>query len=275
MALSERKEEKHELRSLPKVILAEILLYSAIDDIFRFRNLLPLADLCQMVLIPLLASPNQGQFPFRFSEDVRCVLSKSELQELRVDPGLVFNFCTQLKRLFQDQNPWKISSIVAIAASTDDGINQDIHMTLDEHYGTWWSSNPGKKQNKEDWLLYDLGDVILIDRIGIAAYRARDHPGSPVFGFRNIWIQLGMTRDRFYYKTEIFNGSPGDQMQYFRPSHSGAKLSARFVRIWLKGCVKRCFDGNWYFAIRSVRVGGHCSLAPIPKVLRDCSKRKD
>jgi len=86
-----------------------------------------------------------------------------------------------------------------------------------------------------------------------------------------------MTSDRFYYQTKIHSGSPGDHLQYFHISKSGAKLSARFVKIWLNGCNTKDFDGFWYFAIESVRVWGWYNFPlPIEKVIRGtCSSREE
>jgi len=97
------------------------------------------------------------------------VLSKPQLQEICVNPSAVLNFCAELKK-FCESHPVEISSITAVSASTSDGKDQDICNTLDWHQNTnWWSSNPSEYQDKEDWLLYDLGGVMLVDRIGIAA----------------------------------------------------------------------------------------------------------
>jgi len=252
---------------LPVVILAAILLYLPIEDILTLKTLIPLTDFCKLVLVRLLSSPDQGQFPTRFSENLSCVLSKPQLQEVRVNPNTIFIFCAELKR-FCESYPLEISPITAVGSSSNDGDDQDIYNTLDGHQHTWWSSNPGPNQDKEDWLLYDLGSVMLVDRIGIAAWKSH-FPGYPIFGFQSIRIQLGMTNGSFYYQTEVQSGSPGDQLQYFHTLESGAKLSARFVKIWLRGCNTKCFDGFWYFAIESVRVWGwHNFPSPIDKVLR-------
>lgn len=275
MASNNQKRNKHEPQLLPIVVLAQILLYLPIDDILTIHTLIPLTDLSRLVLVPLLSSPEQGQFRSRFSENLSCVLSKTQLQEVRVNPRTVLNFCAELK-WFCESQPLEISSIKAVKASTNDGADQDIFNTLDGHPNTWWSSNPGEYQNKEDWLLYDLGGFMLVDRIGINAWKSY-FPGRPIFGFQGIRIQLGTTSDSFYYQTEVHSGSPGNELQYFLISKSGAMLPARFVKIWLKGCNTECFDGFWYFAIESVRVFGWYKFpSRIEKVLRlACSSRKE
>jgi len=273
MASNNQKRNKHQPQLLPIVVLAEILLYLPIDDILTMNTLIPPADLCRLVLVPLLSSPDQGQFRSRFSENLSCVLSKPQLQEVRVNPRTALNFCAVLK-WFCESEPLKILSIKAVNASTNDGADQDIFKTLDGHRYTWWSSNPGEYQDKEDWLLYDLGGLMLVDRIGINVWKS-DFPGHPIFGFQSIRIQLGTTSGSFYYQSEARIGSLGDELQYFYISNSGAMLPARFVKIWLRGCNTRCFDGFWYFAIESVRVLGWSTFpSPIEKVFRACSSRK-
>jgi len=267
MAFNKRVGNKHDPGVLPVVNLAQILLYLPIEDILTLKTLIPLTDLCRLVLVRLLSSPDQGQFPIRFSENLSCVLSKPQLQEVRVNPNTILIFCAELKRVCESYSVG-IKPIKAVSASSNDGLNQDIDNTVDRNRDTWWSSNPGPYQDKEDWLLYDLGSVMFVDRIGIAAYKS-NFPGYPIFGFQSIRIQLGMTSDSFYYQTEIQSGSPDDDLQYFDIKKSGAKLSARFVKIWLRGCNTKCFDGFWYFAIESVRVWGwHNFPSPIDKVLR-------
>lgn len=275
MEFNQRKRNKHQLQVLPTVVVAEILLYLPIDDILALKTLIPQTDLCSLVLIPLLSSPDQGQFRSRFSENVSRVLNKSQLLEVSVNPSTILNFCAEVKLCCQSQ-PRKIYSIKAIRASTDDGVHQDIRKTLDGHHNTWWSSNPGKYQDKEDWLLYDLGGVILVDRIGIAAWKSYFH-GRPIFGFQRIWIELGITKDSFYYQTQIHSGSSGDELQCFYTSKSGPKLSARFIKIWLKGCTTKCFDGKWYFTIKAFQVWGWHNLPwPIGKVSEAaCSSKKE
>jgi len=268
MELSERKN-KYRYGVLSPVVLAEILLYLPIDDLLRLENLLPHADLYKLVLIPLLSFPNQRQFPFRFSEDLERVLSKPQLQKVRFNTTGILNFCSELKS-WCDRNHSEISSIVPIGASTDDGVSQNIDKTLIRSKRNFWSSNPGEKQDKEDWLFYDLGDVMLIDRIGIAAWKSY-FEGRPIFSFETIWIQLFITRDRFHFQTKILSGSPGDEMQYFHPSHSGALLSARYIKIYMKGCTKRCYNNKWYFTVRSFRVWG----TPISQVFKASSKSKE
>jgi len=277
MEFNKQKRNKHQqqVQVLPTVVVAEILLYLPIDDILSLKTLIPQTDLCWLVLIPLLSSPDQGQFMIRFSENVSCVLNKSQLQEVGVNPSTVLNFCAEVKRCCES-SPKEICSIKAITASTEADGYQDINKTLDGDSNTLWSSNPGEYQDKEDWLLYDLGGVILVDRIVIAAWKSYFH-GRPIFGFQSIWIQLGMTRDSYYYQTEMHRGSSGDKLQCFCISKSGAKLSARFIKIWLMGCTTKCFNDKWYFTIKTVQVWGwHNFPWSIEKVLEAaCSSKKE
>jgi len=275
MEFNKQKRNKHQqqVQVLPTVVVAEILLYLPIDDILSLKTLIPQTDLCWLVLIPLLSSPDQGQFMIRFSENVSCVLNKSQLQEVGVNPSTVLNFCAEVKRCCES-SPKEICSIKAITASTEADGYQDINKTLDGDSNTLWSSNPGEYQDKEDWLLYDLGDVYLVDGIGIAAWKCVS-PARPIFGFQSIWIQLGMTRDSYYYQSEIHRARNVDYLQRFYIPKSGAHLSARFIKIWLKGCTRKCFNDKWYFRIKTVQVcGWHSFPWLIEKVLEAASSSK-
>merc|ERR1719233_2666095 len=98
----------------------------------------------------------------------------SQREKVRASPKKLNKFCAALNGKTESK---QLSTIKAVAASTDDGVSQDIHKTFNGYSTTFWSSNPSVTQDKEDWLLFDLGEVVVVNSIGFAPYRAIGHPG--------------------------------------------------------------------------------------------------
>jgi len=260
---------------MPKRVKNLIILYLPIEDILKFKIIAGNDDNIQ--LHRLLHASDQNQLYFRFTSDMERVWTRPHMLQLGIKYNDCNRICAKLGK-FQ-RRASELSAIVTtkdsgLQASTRDYANQDIDRTLDGKLGTFWSSEGSTKQNKVDWLLYDLGTVTVITRISISACRLSYGRNKTIHGFKTCWIELGFNSEKFHYKTKVFTSSNTSELQHFTMrKHLENRLpAARYIKFWMQGChQKHRSDNLWYFVINRFEVRAiplECFPDPVPKTLK-------
>jgi len=268
--------------NMPKSIITIIILYLPIKDILNLQILDEKDD--SILLHSLLYASDQNQLQFRFTRDMERVLTRTQMLQLGIKHADRNQLCVYLGKV--QLQVTRLSDIVTtsrsgLKASTRDYPQQDIDCTLDKRRSSFWSSNGSRDQDKVDWLLYDLGRVVVINQISIAAFKASFQDNAPIYSFENCWIELGFNSDEFHYKTKIFNCSHTDELQNFTArKHLENKLpAARYIKFWMRGChQKQRIDDQWYFVINFFEVRGiplDSFLDPVPKTLELIKEKKE
>jgi len=260
---------------LPKIIRNIIILHLPLIDILIMKEASGNDD--SIELWPLFHDQNHKHLTFRFTRNIRQVFSLDNLRQMGVRKNDCFKLCKWLYDL-QSQTERVCGAITTIKsgvrASTIDYDEQDICCTLDGNLWTFWSSDGSEKQEKVDWLLYDLGTVAVVSRISIAAFKATFHINSPTYGFKKCWIEFGFEQDEFHYKTREFSCSNTNDVQDFTASeHFGNILpAARYIKFWMRGChQQQRIDDLWYFAIQTFSVAAFPVSRfpkPVPEILK-------
>jgi len=257
---------------MPILVKNLISLFLPIEDIVKLKSVI--GDDNYLQIHPLLHEQNQSQLSFRFTRNMNRVFTRSHLSKMGIRYEDCYKICVELSAMqsvaleLRGRISTKRSGV---EASTRDELTQDIDCTLDGQPQTFWSSNGSKDQGKVDWLLYDIGTVAVITKISIAAFKATFHIGTPVYGFKKCWIELGFDSDEFHYKTKEFNCMNTHKTQNFTSEHLDHMLpAARFVKFWMQGChTKQRIDDKWYFAINTFQIQGiplNCFPDPLPQI---------
>jgi len=257
---------------MPSHIKNVISLFLPVEDIIRLKS--AMGDDNFLQCRHLLHEQDQNQLLFRFTRNMKQVFTRSQLSTLGIRNEDCYKICvdlSEMQRVAPRLRSRITTKISGIEASTRDEITQDVDRTLDGLSRTFWSSNGSANQEKVDWLLYDLGTIAVITRITIAAFKATFHMGTPVYGFKKCWIELGFDSDEFHYKTKEFMCMNTDEPQHFTSEHLDNLLpAARFIKFWMQGChTKQSIDDLWYFAINDFQAEGiplNCFPDPVPKI---------
>jgi len=262
--------------NVPKRVQNIILLYLPIEDILHLVSFNGDDDSIQ--LHSLLHKSDQNQLYFRFTRDMKRVWTKPQILKLGIKIKHCNSICALLGKI--QLEAFKLSTEVTTSRSglksstCDERYLQNIDRTVDGNPNNFWSSNGSPDQDKVDWLLYDLGTVAVINQISVAAFKARFHQNSPIYGFQTCWIEFGFTSEEFHFKTKVFNCLNTDEPQNFTSlEHLENTLpSARYIKLWMQGChQKQIIDNRWYFAIKEFEVRGiplECFPDPVPKTLQ-------
>jgi len=267
-----KAKSKDNFFAMPILVKNLITLFLPIEDIVKLKSVIGDDNFLQ--IHPLLHEQNQNQLPFRFTRNMNRVFTKSQLSKMGIRYKDCYKICVELsamQRVALELRSRITTKRSGVEASTRDEQTQDIDCTLDGLPQTFWSSNGSKDQEKVDWLLYDIGTVAVITKISIAAFKATFHMGTPVYGFKKCWIELGFDSDEFHYRTKEFNCMNTDQQQNFTSEHLDQMLpAARFIKFWMQGChTKQRIDDKWYFAINTFQVEGiplNCFPDPLPQI---------
>jgi len=260
--------------NMPKFIKNMIILFLPIEDILKLRILE--INNNSVDIHRLLHESDQNQLYFRFTSDMERVWTRPHMFEL----GIKWNDCNQLVAMLGklQRKASTLSTVVTtmecgLKASTRDFAQQDIDCTVDGKRNTFWSSDGSADQDKVDWLLYDLGTVVVITQISIAAFEAHFHSNSPIYGFQKCWIELGFNSEQFHHKSKVFNCSNTGELQNFfmRKRLENMLPAARYIKFWMQGCYqKQRIDDKWYFAVNKFEVRAiplECFPDPVPKTL--------
>jgi len=258
--------------AMPGHIKNVISLFLPIEDIIHLKSVM--GDDNFLKCHRLLHKEDQKQLLFRFTRNMKQVFTRSQLSKMGIRNEDSYKICVDLSEMQAGAPKLRsriTNKISGMEASTRDEITQDVDRTLDGLSRTFWSSNGSANQEKVDWLLYDLGTIAVITRITIAAFKATFHIGTPVYGFKKCWIELGFDSDKFHYKTQEFMCMNTDEPQNFTSEHLDNLLpAARFIKFWMQGChTKQSIDDLWYFAINDFQVEGiplNCFPDPVPKI---------